>query len=385
MESKEKIFWQACTDGDLEAVKKMASDLGVKVNWVGEDRGDTPLHRACRYGRLEIVKVLLARSKIELNKGNKGDASPFFIACQEGHKEVVSMLLADLRTDTNKPANSGDTPFFMACQNGHKEVVSLLLANTRIVHNKPRDNGATPFLIACENGHKEVVSLLLANPRIDPNLSANDGAFPFLMACQEGYAEVVSLLLADPRIDPNKPQKNQSTPLWFASQNGRLVVVQRLLASGREIDTRRRSKFNDKTAAEQGRVMAASTTKPAEETENDFQIRKSNGPLCADLIDEYERDPVPVRHRLRRQPGLREYFSGHLFALVVFHSDSFVVINERTAHPDTKRFFRITSRLPLDLQMVLCNRIFGSPRDIILSLDSEPGFQLLARTTSWQQ
>jgi len=107
----------------------------------------------------------------------------------------------------------------------------------------------------------------------------------------------------------------------------------------------------------------------------------------ADLIDDYEREPehLRVHRRLRRQPGLREYFIGHLFALVVFHADTFATINEGKAHSYTRRFFRITSQLPLDLQMVLCNRIFGSPRDIILSRDSGPGFQLLARTTTWRQ
>ena len=68
---------------------------------------------------------------------------------------------------------------------------------------------------------------------------------------------------------------------------------------------------------------------------------------------------------------------------MIFHSDSYVVIKEEVAQADTKRFFRIMSRLPLDLQMVLCNRAFGSSKDIILSRDSEPGFQLLTRTTTW--
>jgi len=273
-------LWQACTDGDWGTVKKLADDPTVDFNWIGEDRLDTSLHRACRFGHFEIVEVLLARSKIEVNRVNKGGASPFNLACQEGHKEVVS------------------------------------------------------------------------------------------------------LLLADPRIDPNGPHDEQRTPLWMASQNGHLVAVQYLLASGREVNTRTRSTLNNKTAAEQGRRMVPRGPNDTEETRN---RKETNGPLCADLIDEYERDPVAVRHQLRRQPGLREHFIGHLFALVVFHSDSFVVINRRTAHPDTRRFFRITSQLPLDLQMVLCNRIFGSPRDIILSRDSEPGFQLLARTTTWQQ
>jgi len=260
------------------------------------------------------------------------------------------------------------------------------LADPRIDPNQPKNTGVTPFFIACEEGHKEVVSRLLAHPRIDPIKPTNEGASPFLVACQFVHKEVVSLLLADPRIDPNKPLNDQSTPLWFASQEGHLVIVQHLLASGREIDTKMRSTFNNRTAAEQGREIA---TEPQEEneTDEDFERSQTNGPLCANLIDEYEREPehLEVRHRLRRQPGLREYFIGHLFALVVFHSDSFAVINERTAHSDTRRFFRITSQLPLDLQMVLCNRNFGSPRDIIHSRDSEPGFQLLTRTTTWQQ
>ena len=58
-ESKQERLWQACTDGDLEIVKELVDDSAVDINWVGEDRLDTPLHRACRFGWLEIVKVLL--------------------------------------------------------------------------------------------------------------------------------------------------------------------------------------------------------------------------------------------------------------------------------------------------------------------------------------
>jgi len=70
--------------------------------------------------------------------------------------------------------------------------------------------------------------------------------------------------------------------------------------------------------------------------------------------------------------------------MVVFHSDSFVAINEGLAHADTKRFFRMCARLPLEVQMIICNQAFGSPEDIILSRDSEPCFQLLDRSTTWQ-
>jgi len=96
---------------------------------------------------------------------------------------------------------------------------------------------------------------------------------------------------------------DQGTPLWQASRNGHLVVVQHLLASGREIDTRKRSTFNNNTAAQQGRQQP-SVPKSANETEDDFQRRKTCGPLCADLIDAYEKDPAKVRSQLRKQLGL---------------------------------------------------------------------------------
>jgi len=256
-----------------------------------------------------------------------------------------------------------------------------LLGDPRIDPNMQVSDEATPFFMACQEHHKEVVSLLLADPRIDPNKPKNDGVTPFFKACQKGHNDVVSLLLADPRIDLNKPDHDHCTPLWMASQNGHLVIAQHLLASGKKIDTKMISTFNNKTAAEQGRRVVP---RGVGDTEENHTRKKTNGPLCADLIGEYERDPVAAGNRLRRLPELREYFVGHLFALVVFHSDDFVVINER-ASSFIRRFFRITSRLPLDLQMVLCNRVFGSPRDIILSKHSEPYFKCLARTTTWQQ
>ena len=43
------------------------------------------------------------------------------------------------------------------------------------------------------------------------------------------------------------------------------------------------------------------------------------------------------------------------------------------------RFFAIASQLPLELQMVLCHRAFGSRKDLILIKHSEPAFKKLTR------
>ena len=149
------------------------------------------------------------------------------------------------------------------------------------------------------------MKFLLSLKGIDPNLPENEGVTPFFMACQNDHKEVVSLLLADPRIDPNKAKKNQSSPLWSASQEGQLEVVQLLLASSLEIDTKTRSLFNKTTAAEHARGLGKRTTKPDSETEEVFHRRKMYGPLCADLIDAYEKDPAKIRSQLKTQLGPR--------------------------------------------------------------------------------
>jgi len=50
-----------------------------------------------------------------------------------------------------------------------------------------------------------------------------------------------------------------------------------------------------------------------------------------------------------------------IFALVVFHSDSFAVINERTAHSYTRRFFRIICSFPLICKWCCATGSLGHP------------------------
>ena len=71
------------------------------------------------------------------------------------------------------------------------------------------------------------------------------------------------------------------------------------------------------------------------------------------------------------------------FALVVFLTDGFVEPT-RDIPENLRRFFKIASDLPLEMQVVLCNRLFGSSRDIIPWRYSETGFKWLARPSTWK-
>ena len=74
--------------------------------------------------------------------------------------------------------------------------------------------------------------------------------------------------------------------------------------------------------------------------------------------------------------------AAEIFALTVFLCDELLHLKPTlatTAATDTLRFFSIISKLPMELQMILCHRVVGSMKQNILLKDSEAAFKSLAR------
>lgn len=99
-------------------------------------------------GDVEMVKELLPRT----NPRYDGNAA-LLNACKYGHVEVVRLLLADPRTN---PGARESLSLQWACENGHTEIVKLLLASGKV--NPEAENGY-PFRIALRNRHLDIVKL----------------------------------------------------------------------------------------------------------------------------------------------------------------------------------------------------------------------------------
>jgi len=202
------------------------------------------------------------------------------------------------------------------------------------------------------------------------------------------------MLLADLRVNINKPENDRCTPLYIASQNGHLGIVQHILASGREVDTQTKSRpgtspWQNKTAAEIAHRQGTRAKFP-KESEEDYLRKHHHGLIISALIDSFDADPVTTRQRLRELPELRDPFISDLFALVVFLCDGLLTVeagdsasSSSSLPADTTkkgaRFFQIARCLPTELQMVMCNRVFGSMKDAVLTKHSEPAFKKLGR------
>jgi len=80
MEELENQLFQACLHGNIEEVKELLEnnpeiDLNYESN--NEWMKRRPLTIACSNGHIEIVKLLLNHERIDINKGNRDDETPF--------------------------------------------------------------------------------------------------------------------------------------------------------------------------------------------------------------------------------------------------------------------------------------------------------------------
>ncbi len=73
-------------------------------------------HHAAQNGHVEVVRLLLARKGVEVNKSAAGRVTALYFASQEGHVEVVRLLLARQGIDVNKTAHHGATALIVASQ-----------------------------------------------------------------------------------------------------------------------------------------------------------------------------------------------------------------------------------------------------------------------------
>ena len=127
-EEVKQLLFQSCKDGSLATVQQLLTQhesLGVQIDSLKDDNGNTALSIASENGHSNVVKLLL-------DKGSQVDI---------------------MNTD-------GWTALMKASQSGYKDVVKLLLKHGAQVNLQSRD-GCSALLLASEAGYIEIVKKLL--------------------------------------------------------------------------------------------------------------------------------------------------------------------------------------------------------------------------------
>jgi hypothetical protein len=188
--------------------------------------------------RLEIVKLSLANSHININIQDDIGNTALMCASHNNKRKIVKLLLANQNIDINKQNSAGDTALILASYHGCTEIVKLLLAMPGIKIDVQNNNGQNALIRSVyDDKNIDIVRLLLQS---DINITeiANGGETALLLAVFYGCTEIVKLLLTMPKVSIILGLKNGcgETAYELASAKKHTEIIGLLNAKMRELD-----------------------------------------------------------------------------------------------------------------------------------------------------
>ena len=161
-DEKNCLLQTAVENKDFDTVTVLINDTRFEVNHVGQN-GESPFFLAVKTKHSDdIVRCLLTSPKLDVNLASRNGKqdTPLFTAIAMQNYNVVEMLLADPRTDVNKCNLDKESPLFAAVRLPYNTYLKLLL-NYRVNVNQANSNGITPLMLACEKNDEEAVTCVL--------------------------------------------------------------------------------------------------------------------------------------------------------------------------------------------------------------------------------
>lgn len=167
--------------------------------------GHLLIHVAAKYGRTEIVKLLLKYFDVDVVTTKRETA--LMLAAAQNHEATVNFLLehgADINCETSPPYN-GHTALLLACRNGHENIVKILLEHGASVfssynyYDKSATKNNSVFSTSWQEtlnrvvkkGQKNIVELLLCHNVYRQRLCQG----LLLIALQNRNLEMVKMIL----------------------------------------------------------------------------------------------------------------------------------------------------------------------------------------------
>lgn len=211
-QSAATFLYYSCYDV-LHSAEQIDSFKEENIN-ICDKNGASSLFKACEFGHVNIVQLLIEKHHADINVCTEDGNSPLHVACEKGHDHIVQVLLKN-NAKIDSCAKDGSSPFYLACKNDRYSIVKLLLTKKADI-NLCKTNGTSPLFIACENGNYSIAQLLL-NEKADVTLKEADRANLLFIACQNGHESIVELLLK--RGANVNFCKNGSSPLFVTCQS----------------------------------------------------------------------------------------------------------------------------------------------------------------------
>uniref|UniRef100_A0A672IQK3 Ankyrin repeat and KH domain-containing protein 1-like n=1 Tax=Salarias fasciatus TaxID=181472 RepID=A0A672IQK3_SALFA len=238
---------EACSDGDVNAVRKLL-DEGRSVNEHTEE-GESLLCLACSAGYYELAQVwtqsvgsctslkslfyvsVFCRSDLSLCSLSGNTALTY--ACAGGFVDVVKVLLKEGANIEDHNEN-GHTPLMEAASAGHVEVARVLLEYGAGINTHSNEFKESALTLACYKGHLDMVRFLL-EAGADQEHKTDEMHTALMEACMDGHVEVARLLL-DSGAQVNMPADSFESPLTLAACGGHVELAALLIERGANLE-----------------------------------------------------------------------------------------------------------------------------------------------------
>lgn len=215
-ESSTKIqnIHDICKQGNLSDLKHLIEDLHVdKESTLGTELY-TPLHIACRYNKLKIVKYLCEEQHANIEALTLKQSTPLAIACKYGNLEIIKYLIEKQNANIHIKSKLKRSLIHVAAS-GKVESFAYLIQRYHQTPNVQDVNGWTPLHIACKTNKIGIVQFLIEKCKADKMSLTNSKMTPLHIASKFGHGEIVKYLLSI-NVDKNAKDKNGNTPADIA-------------------------------------------------------------------------------------------------------------------------------------------------------------------------
>jgi hypothetical protein len=293
-------------------------------------------------------------------------------------------------------------------------------------YSNPEDEGRTILHVAVQDNKRRILESLVEDPRVDINKRDADGETPLIYAAGVKDPEFFEILrqaqvrreaaLKDFQDKFSSLGQSLVNVIWARRAVGDLrgrgipsympppikdfPEWRMPWTLGAPLDIEAISEYGTSalwTCACVGSVRVAGTLIAyLKDPVSTLALKKTKGYLAGasaldvgqenhamrDLLALFKAHPKETQFRLRLKLGLPSVVAASWFAHVVFVSDG--LLQPRAADPTqdqgAQRFVRLAQRLPLELQMVLCNRIVGLPKDYVSQSETDGALCYLAHS-----
>lgn len=298
---------------------------------------------------------------------NSNSSEDWLLACNRANFGSINNLDDCLN---NYCLFDSDTALTYCCRNGQTDSVKKLLLHTKLDINKTCKQGLSPFMLAATNLHLDICKLLIL--RADLNLG-------------NGSAEASTAAAAAAADGVVGTGNSKLTYMDYALMTGETVLIKLLLlrdvittscltvgsiGSGdchpliklyQQQPTVAKQQFANSLKLSLSDIPISSTTS---NNHNNLKIGYTVFALTVCLCDNYLSLKPVVTTTVDKLTVDKLTVATTVVAKTTVGSSA---IEQTCATDNTRRYFHIMQRLPMDLQAVICYRLIGSAKTVITS------------------